>query len=421
MRLLSPIVVLCAVAPLVAGQPAKTHLDFRREADAAYERKDYKAALAATAAALKLRPDSPRYRHRLAALSARTGDAAGALHYLRELAALGVAVPVQRDPDFASLQGRPEFLRLLQDFAANAEPRGAAEVVAELPGRTGILEGLAFRARTGDGFLSDVHHRCIWRRDREGRISRFTDEDEEFAGIFGLAIDEPRRTLWAAMAAVPEMAGFEPAMKGRAALADIDLERGELRQVFAVPADGREHGLGDVLLGPDGTVYASDSLAPVIWQLAPGAEELQKLVDSPLFGSLQGMALRDRTLLVADYTNGLFTIDLPSGEIRALPPPKDTTLLGIDGLVLLDDGLVAIQNGFSPQRVLRIKLAPRWDAVTEVTVLASGLAHLTDLTLATPINGRATVIAGAGWDDFDPQTHKAPRPHTVRLFQIERP
>ena len=411
-----------ALSSLCAAERAeKTHRDHRDEATAAYQRKDYIAAMEATLAALDLRPDSPRYLYNLAALAALTNDPATALDSLQKLAALGVVMPVERNPDFGKLQGTPAFLRVLQQFAANREPRGEAEMVAELPGRTGIIEGIAFRSRTGDLFLGDVHHRCIWRRDRTGQITRFTAEDEELFGIFGLALDEPRKTLWAAMTALPEMAGYDPEMKGAAALAEFNLETSELRRVIPVPADGRDHGLGDVLVAPDGTIYATDSKAPIVWQLAPGAEDFQIVVESPLFGSLQGMVLSQRTLIVADYSNGLFAIDLPTGNMTALAPPKNTTLLGLDGLVAAPGGIVATQNGVEPQRVIRIGLNGELDGITDVTVLAAGLPNLTDLTLITLINDRPTFIAGAGWDGFDPAKGKQPPAHTVRIVQVPLP
>src|SRR2546428_530356 len=100
-----------------AGQDGKTHRDYRREAESAYQRKDYAAALTATTEALKLRPDSPRYLYNLAALSALVDDTAAALRYLRQLAALGIVMPVQRDPDFAQLQGTREFNQVLELIA----------------------------------------------------------------------------------------------------------------------------------------------------------------------------------------------------------------------------------------------------------------------------------------------------------------
>ncbi len=413
---------LAALAPLFAAEPAaKTHQDFRKEAVAAYQRKDYTAAREATLAALDLRPDSPRYLYNLAALSVLTNDTATALDTLRQLAALGVVMPVERDPDFGKLQGTPEFLRVLQQFSANKEPRGSAEIVGELPGRTGIIEGLAYRPRTGDLFLSDVHHRCIWRRDRDGRVTRFTAEDDELLGVFGLALDEPRNTLWAAIAALPEMAGYTPDQKGHTGLAEINLGTSELRRVIPLPGDGRDHALGDLLVAPDGTVYATDTRSPIIWTLPPGAEDFQKLVDSPVFASLQGIVLHKGLLLVADYSNGLFTVELATGAVTALAPPKHTTLLGLDGLAAAPGGVIATQNGVEPQRALHIALTPEWDRVTGVTVLAAALPHLTDLTLIALVNDRATFIAGSGWDGYNPEKAKQPPAHTVRIFQAPLP
>jgi hypothetical protein len=213
------------------------------------------------------------------------------------------------------------------------------------------------------------------------------------------------------------MAGFTDQVKGFAALAEFDLATSELRRVVPVPVDGREHGLGDLLLAPDGTVYATDSKAPVIWQLAPGAEELEKTVESPAFGSLQGMALFDRTLLVADYTNGLLTVDLATRNVNALTPPEKTTLLGLDGVVAVPGGIVATQNGVEPQRVVHITLSREIDRITSVRVIAAALPNLTDLTLITLVNDRPTWVAGSGWDGFDPAKARQPPAHTVRIFQ----
>lgn len=413
--------LLVVTVALSAQEAAKTHQDFRAEALAAYQRKDYTAAKEATLAALDLRPDSPRYLHNLAALCALTRDPASALDYLQQIAALGVATNIERDPDLAILQGTPQFAKILHDFTANRAERGAAELVAELHGRTGIIEGIASRDRTGDLFLGDVHHRCIWRRDSDGRITRFTAESEELLGIFGLAIDEARNALWATMTALPEMSGYTTAMKGQAALAEFNLTTAELRRVVPVPGDGRDHGIGDLVVAPDGTIYLTDSKAPVIWQLAPGAEEMQKVADSPVFGSLQGLVIEKRTLLVSDYFNGLLTIDLSTGNITALTPPRHTTLVGIDGIVTVPGGIVAIQSGVEPPRVIRVALTPELDAVKQVDVLASGLANLTDLCLVTLANGRPTFLAGTGWDGFDPAKTPQPPAHTVRIFQVALP
>jgi sugar lactone lactonase YvrE len=416
------VLLLCLSAALSgAERGAKSHQDFRADAEVAYQRKDYAAAKAAIAAALALRPDSPSYLHRLAAFSALAGQPEEALRLLNRIAVLGVAVNVERDPDLASLQGTPGFALILRQFTINRAAQGEAEIIGELPGRTGIIEGIAFRPRTGDLFLGDVHHRCVWRRDRTGQVARFTADDEELLGIFGVAIDETRNVLWAAMTALPEMSGYTSEQKGQSALAEFNLTTSELNRVIPVPGDGRDHGLGDLTIGPDGTVYATDSKAPIIWKFAPDAEELEKVIDSPVFSSLQGIVLEKRLLLVADHANGLFAVDLATGNITALPSPKNATLIGLDGIVSIPGGIVAVQNGVDPQRVIRVAVTPELDAITTVTVVAAGLPNLQDLALITLVNDRPTLIAGTGWELFDAAKSKQPPAHTVRIFQTPLP
>lgn len=410
-------------APAQTAAAAPSHPELRRLAEAAYQRKDFSAARDAYAAALALRPDSPRYLHRLAATQALTGRPDDALATLRRLTALGIASAVERDADFASLQGTPAFNAIRSALAANREPQGHADLLAELPGRTGIIEGIAFRARTSELFLGDVHHRCIWRRDHDGRLTRYTAEDEDLLGVFALAIDEPRRALWAATSAVPEMTGFTKEHQGRASLIEFNLANSELRRVIDLPDDGRDHVLGDLLVTPEGIVYATDSAAPIIWRFSPGDEEPEKFLESPSFGSLQGLVLSGKTLLVSDYTNGLFAIDLTASTpvARAFTPPPATTLLGLDGLVAAPGGLIAVQNGVTPQRILHLALSPDLAKITAVTVLAAALPHLDDLALVALVNGRPTFIANAGWENFDPTKAAHPPAHAVHIFQLTAP
>ena len=415
--------VLWLAAPLVLSpalaQPS--YLDLRTEAESALSRKDYAGARKALLAALELQPDSPRALRLLAAATALSGDSAGALDFLRRLAALGITAAIEKDPAFGSLQGKPEFIKVLRALADNRSPQGAAEVFAELPGRTGIIEGIAVRERTGDIFLGDAHHRAIWRRDHTGQVLRFTPEEEGLPGVFGLAVDEARDTLWAATAALPAMSGYTAELRGHAALAEFELSTGRLRRVIPVPVDGRDHALNDLTVGLDGTVYLADGIAPVVWQFSPGRDEMEKLADSPRFHSLQGLVLFRRKLFVADYAHGLFSVDLDQREITHLPAPPNTTLVGLDGLAAAPGGIVAVQNGVEPQRVVRITLSAGLDTVTGVTVLAAGQSHLEDLALITMLHDRLTLIAGAGWDGFDPAKTPQPRAHTVRIFQVALP
>lgn len=416
-----PLAFLACVA-LAAAAPAPTHLDYRREFTAAYNRQDFPAALTAVEAALRLRPDSPRYCYNLAVVHAQLHQPAETLAALRRLADLGIYLPVENDPTFASLRGTPEFAAILKSLNAHRAPAGRVTPVFDLPGMAGIIEGVAFRPSTGEWFFGDVHERCVWRRAPDGHFSRFSPPGEAFFGVFQIALDEPRGLLWAATSMLPESAGFTPADQGRAALVALDLASGRLLRTCPLPADQRNHVLGDLLVAPDGTVYATDSTAPLLWRLAPGDAAPRPFLESPDFVSLQGLALLPggKKLLLSDYANGLWVIDLASRAVRALAPPPHTTLLGLDGLLLAKNGTVlAVQNGVSPQRIVRLTLSPDATRLVAFSVVAAALPDLDDLTLLAATPSGPAVVAQSGWAAFADPKNPAP-PHTARLFRLPK-
>lgn len=415
------LLLLLGALPAFATTPAKTHFDHRRELVAAYQRKDYPAMRAACAAALALRPDSPRYLFNLATAEVLDGQPTAALATLRRLAALGVSLPVEKSPDLAPLRAEPEFDAILAALAANRAPRGSVTPLHAVDAVAGIWEGLAWQKSTGDFLIGDVHRRGIWRLDSAGNLSTFA-APAGILGVFGLALDESRGALWAATSAVPEMTGYRAELQGAADLAEFALADGSLRRLLRVPADGRDHLLGDLTLAPDGTVYLTDSAAPVIWRLAPAGTELEIVCESPAFASLQGLALlnQGQTLLVSDYANGLHTVDLATGDIRSIAPPPDATLLGIDGLVAHGADVFAVQNGIAPSRIVHFRLSADGTTLEHFNVLAAALLGLDDLTLLTLADGQPTVIAGGGWTQFTGST-EPPAPHPSRILQVQRP
>ncbi|MDB6128084.1 MAG: hypothetical protein JWM35_1980 [Verrucomicrobia bacterium] len=400
----------------------KTHLDWRREAAAARQRHDYPAFLAATESALKLRPDSPTYLYNLACAYALNGRPRDALDALRRLCALGVVLPLEQDADLASVRLLPGFKEIRVAMHHNAQPHGKVAPLFDLPNRTGIVEGIAYLPATDDYLLADVHERCVWRSLRDGTLTRFSAPDPGLLGVFKLQLDEAHGLLWASTSALPEISGYTPELKGQGALVAFDLKTGKIVKKFPLPTDGRNHCIGDFLLAPDGTFYLPDSIAPVIWRLRPGADHLEKFVESREFSSLQGAGLmaHNTKLVVTDYTNGIFVVDLATQKISAVTPPAHATLLGIDQFLAKGDTLLAVQNGVEPQRVVRVTLSSNLEKATRLEILASGQPGFDDLAHFTLVDGWLMIVGHSGWSDFD-QGKGAPPPHTIRVMTINAP
>lgn len=392
-----------------------------REAAAAAKAGDKAVALAKLEAAAQLRPDYPRLQLNLARAYAGLGRPEDAFAALQRLVDMGVQMNhLAADPGLAPLKDLPRFQTLVEALKPGLTVLDEADEAAfALPGVTGIIESCLVDPQTLLWYFGDVRNRCIWVRDVSAGIAvlkKFTADEDALDGVFKLALSPDRQTLWAATATVGAMAGPDAEDGKRTALVAIDFATGRVRARYPVPADGSKHLLGDFTFTPDGSIYATDSLSPQIWRLQPGATELSLWMQNSEFASLQGIAASadGRELFVADYANGIWRVALDESAISRLTPPANATFFGIDGLYAIPGGLLAVQNGVEPQRVLRIE--PRRDTPSPTRVAAALRRDMTDLALGQVLNGRFHFVGNSGWALFDPPPATPPAPRTVTIL-----
>lgn len=376
--------------------------------------------------AAALRPDIPQLLSNLAAAQSAAERPGQAVATLERIAAFGLVLPVEQAEEFAALKGRKDFAEVVKKFAANKRAIGKGEIAFTLSEVRGLIEGVAWRQKTDEFYFGDVNGRAIWRRSKDGKLHRLTPPNEELLGVFGLVIDEASGTIWAATSAVEEMTGYAPELKGRAALAEIDLASGELRRSVSVPAPARGEAvsqLRSVALTEDGSIYLPDTREPVIWRLPAGGAALEAAVRSPEFVALQAMVLTSGGVgIVSERLNGLLRVELGSGAVQRLEPPPNTTLVGIEGLVAGPaNSVFALQAGVRPARVLRVNFDSSGEAIRNVTVLEAG-----HLTLAAPTHGclgprgELYFVGNGGWARFDRGNTPTP-PRAVPIFKVAAP
>ena len=419
------LIALVVISPAGAAEPLTAQaMQLARDATAAADEKDYPAYLAKMEEAVALRPDFPRMLVNLAAAQVANGKLDDAVGTLGRLAALGLHSPVEKSDEFAAVRDSKPFKAAVAKLAANLQPKGSGEIAFTLPEMTGLIEGIAWREKTGEFFFGDVYDRAVWVRTADKKVRRFSAADAAF-GIFGLAVDEAHGALWAATSAVPAMRGYTGELDSAAGLAEFDLASGALRSLVRLPVthDHQTHVLGDLALAPDGSVYLPDSGASILWRFTPGATELEAFAQSPEFMSLQGVVVASDlgALFLADYANGLLRVDLASRKVSLLAAPPDTTLIGIDGLIRAPTGeLLGIQNGVRPARVVKIALDRTGETVAGVTVLESARLNMPDPTLGCiATDGNLFFVGNAGWSHFEGDDIKPTAPRPVPIFKTK--
>lgn len=364
----------------------------QQEALAAYKEKKPDVFLQKIRAASDLRPQHSTLLVQLAVALALNGQHQNALGILDRVAAMGLVYTLD-DPELQPVRELPGFARIAKRFEANGRAIGTAKQELTIDRLGMIPEGLAYDAKRRRWLISSVRNGTILAANADGEIQTLVDVPW---GVFGMAVDAKRGVLWATTAAVAQTEEFRAEDKGKAALLKIDLESGRILETLPAPADDAHH-FGDVAVASDGEVYVSGT-APVIFRVADN--QLEPFVRGP-FSSMQGIAPARNVLYVADYAKGILIVDRRTRDVHVLRVPPNASLLGIDGLYLVDEStLIGTQNGTNPNRIIRIRLAPGGLAVSSVDTLLANGSGMGDPTLGMIVGKRFFFNANAQWDLF---------------------
>lgn len=377
--------------------PFEASRELRLEAQRAAEAGEFEAARRALEAALGLQPANPSVLLGLAQIGVMTGDDELVFSALERAAAAGIAFDLSRlDETEARLrETQPDrYAALDGELARNGGAVGQAEraVRVDVPGS--LVEGVAVEIETDRIFLSDVIGRQVLVVEPFDRSQAqiFADREDGLQSVFGIAADDVNRVVWAATGALPQTP-LDEGEEATTALVALDLVTGDLYRRYE--ADDAER-IADIVVR-DGIVYAVDSGANRIYQLTSLSDSLNVLSDDPRFASLQGAALADGALYVADYALGLWRVDLANGEARLVQPGAES-LLGIDGLSATRDGrLIAVRNGFDPHAVFAIDLASDGLSVAGTEILLRGHGDFGEPTLVDVQDDRIFFVANAPW------------------------
>ena len=338
-------------------------------------------------------PDSASVQRRQLSAAHEARDAAAVRTGLQRLAAMGYAPGQQTIDLLAVYLPEAEMTGLRQRFGANAARVQASRLFTSLPNDHRLVEGIAWDARTGRLFAATVVSRALL--VREARGWRAIDGLDS-GSLFSLAIDSRRRLLWAASGVVEQTPNPAGAFRG---LIAVDLATLRPVRRLAVPGEGSP---ADIALAADGTIYASDPNTGAIYRARPGDTALSVFVQPGRLRSPQGLvpSADGRRLYVSDYGYGLAEVHLADATVTRLESDANTMLDGIDGLYPWRGGLLAIQNGTNPRRILWLTLSADGERIAAVRVLESNHPDWGEPTLGFVRRGDFLYVADAQWERY---------------------
>jgi sugar lactone lactonase YvrE len=399
--------VLLAAARLEAQSPTgEPTVDSATVARAAWRRgqvalrgRDYATAAREIARAESAWPTQPTYVWGVAVTSALIGDTATVLRALGAYADFALGNDLRADTILAGYVARPQFAAVLARHDSHRAPMTRSRVVATFADSTLWPEGMDYDARTRRWYLASIGHRTVVEMGGRSPRDLWPRGMPAMGAVLAVRVGRERDVLWATTSGIPQMRGYAPADSAIAALLKVRISDGAILRRWDLAPSPRGHGLGDVAVGPSGDVYVSDSNEPVLYRLRRGGDSLERIT-SPLFRSLQGIAPAPdgRSVFVADYSHGILRVDLASGRaIRVHDAPRSTSL-GCDGIVWDRGGIIAVQNGVAPARIVRFALDATGSRFVSAAVIDRNPAVADEPTIGTIVGRDFVYVANSQWE-----------------------
>jgi hypothetical protein len=306
-----------------------------------------------------LLPNSGDLKLALASVYAERGDLSKTYEALLGMQQQGYGYDLTDNPAFESVHGTKLWKYLDDNLKANLKPFGEGKVAFTLPGGDHLFESLAYDPKRKQFLVGSVRDGTISLVGKDGSLHDFIapNADNGLWSVYAMAADPANDALYVASTSSVFFKGFRKEDYGKAGVFKFRLSTGKLLDKYLLTPGKQPRTLSSIAVG-GGAVFAADGLANVIYRLDGGA--LKPMVENPKLTSIRGLAVSGdgKRLYFADYQLGVFGVDLTAGKGFDLEySPARLVLGGIDGLYWYgDDALVAIENGMSPRRVMRLRL-----------------------------------------------------------------
>ena len=197
---------------------------------------------------------------------------------------------------------------------------------------------------------------------------KFVDASAEGAGtfFFGVLADAATNTLWTCQ--LTPVPGTTP-VKRHSALRGFDLSTGAQKLRWNLPGDNSI--CNDFSIGPDKSLYISDTANSKIYKLPAGATTAQLFLEDHALYGIDGITFLDGTLYVNNvFSNNLYRIPVDATG-KAGPPVDiwmDQPVKGPDGMRAANGKLLVAENGSGKISVITVN-----GDKASVTVIKEGL------------------------------------------------
>ncbi len=229
-----------------------------------------------------------------------------------------------------------------------------------------IPEGITYDKKDKSFYVGSIYKRKIVKIDSSGTVSDFIQENEDgIYNVLGMKVESNRRIIWVCSYAG---GGFNEE-KGFAGIFKYNLNNGKLIKKYLLDNKITKHLFNDIVITSAGDAYFTDTDTGIIYSIDHKKDSIEVFIKAGSFDRPNGIALSpdERYLFISDNL-GLHRADM-KGKVKELNHPAGIAAGGIDGLYFYRNSLVAVQNDFNPQRIVRFALNKNLDEIEKMILL----------------------------------------------------
>ena len=330
------------------------------------------------------------------------------MEWLRRAVGSNAGFDPLRERLFGKLHDATEFQALAGKARKDTPPISASRLFAIVREADLFPENFAYDPETKAFFIGSTVKNEVMRCHPGRACELFAGQGHDSLGhVLGLKIHPPSETLW-----------VTSNTDNGASLRRYRLASGELIGDCPLPGP---HLFNDLAVSAGGDVFVTDTKGGAVYKLAARSRKFERLAPEHEFTAANGIALSadERRIFVANFGDGITTVDLATRSAKPMPHPAGVCLGYIDGLYATKNALIAIQNGPMTPRIVRFVLNPGGE-ITSMRILEQRNPWFDGLTTGTLVADRFYYIANSQLDNVvDGKIKPGVRLDALRILAID--
>jgi hypothetical protein len=249
-------------------------------------------------------------------------------------------------------------------FAVAAQPSPEVAFIIREPDL--IPEGITYDPLDKNFFVGSINKSKVVKISTKGTVTDFIKPGQDgVLQVLGMTVDGERR-LWLCNNS-PE----HDTTKRTANIHVYDVRTGALLKRYQL--EGTEkHLFNDLIISSSGDAFITDSDGGSIYRIRKESDALEVFLKPRSIVYPNGITMTpdQKSLLVATGSeHGIVRVDI---DTKKITPVRNTRFLiiGIDGLYLHNNSLIAVQNVTFPEGILQITPATDFSSIEKVAALA---------------------------------------------------